>query len=105
MTQDELLAKIDEPNPIGYITTKLSTELAMRTEDYLLTAYQSVGINPKIIIEQNALINQLKAQIRAVVELKVPTTFGTDVSTHTAWLDGYNYRKEQDLQAIEGEVK
>ena len=51
--------------------------------------------------ESSILIDAL----RAVVELEVPTTFGTDVSTHTAWLDGYNYRKEQDLQAIEGEVK
>ena len=46
----------------------------------------------------------LKNALRAVVELEVPTTLSTDASAHTAWLEGYNYRKDQDLEAIEKEL-
>lgn len=69
MTHDELLAKFDEPNPVTGYATQVATELARKKEDYLYTAIQKLGINPDVVIEQNALITQLKAQIRAIVEL------------------------------------
>jgi hypothetical protein len=47
---------------------------------------------------------KLKSALRAVVELEVPATFSTDASAHAAWLEGYNYRKDQDLEAIEKEL-
>ena len=72
MTHDELLAKMDEPNPIAVYTTQVTTELAKEKESYMLRAFEKVGINPNVVVEQNALITQLKAQIRAVVELHKP---------------------------------
>lgn len=72
MTHDELLATVDEPNPIGIYMTQITTDLAKKTESYMITAFQTVGINPMVLIQQNALITQLKAQLRAVVELHKP---------------------------------
>ena len=72
MTHDELLAKINEPNPIIAISTQLRTELAKNTENYLITAFQEVGINPSVVIQQNKEITELKNALRAVVELHKP---------------------------------
>ena len=72
MTHDELLAKIDEPNPIMVYETEAQMKLLKQKEVYLLSTFQSLGINPNVLIEQNTLITELKAQIRAVVELHKP---------------------------------
>ena len=72
MTHDELLAKLEEPNPTAVYATQVATELAREKESYILNAFQKVGINPNVVIEQNVLITKLKAQIRAVVELHKP---------------------------------
>ena len=76
MTNEELLAKIDEPNPTALYMTQVTTELAEETESYALKAFLKVGINPQVVVEQNASITKLKAQIRAVVELHKPYNSG-----------------------------
>lgn len=63
----------ENQNPTSYYSTKVLTEVAKQKEDYLVTAFENVGINPNIIIEQDALINKLQSQLNAVRELHTPT--------------------------------
>ena len=62
----------EKQNPPAYYTTQVLTEVAKQKEDYLITAFENVGINPNIIIEQDALINKLQSQLNAVRELHKP---------------------------------
>ena len=64
----------EKQNPIAYYATKAVTEVTKQKEDYLVTAFENVGINPNIIIEQDALINKLQSQLNAVRELHKPTS-------------------------------
>jgi hypothetical protein len=111
MTHDELLAKIDEPNPIMVHETQAQMELLKQKEIYLLSTFQSLGINPEVLVEQNALITQLKAQIRAVVELHQP--YLPEPKIYPNWITCKGCAKWQDdwadypcptIQAIEQEL-
>jgi hypothetical protein len=59
----------DKSNPIVAYTTQMQLDLAKNTEDYLVTAFHKVGINPNVVIEQNAFITELKEQLRIVLEI------------------------------------
>lgn len=62
----------EKQNPIAYYATKAVNKITKQKEDYLVTAFENVGINPNIIIEQDALINKLQSQLNAVRELHKP---------------------------------
>ena len=69
MNDEELRKKMDEPNPFAVYVNEFGYDLIKKRENYALKAFQKVGINPDVIIEQDALITQLKAQLRAVINL------------------------------------
>ena len=93
MREDELKSKMDEPNPFAVYVNELGYDLIKKRENYALKAFQKVGINPDVIIEQDALINQLKAQLRAVINLCTGET------------DHHLVDKDQILRAIIRESK
>jgi|GEM_PF-6775539 len=51
------------PEPIALLTTRLMTNLAKEKEAYIVRAFEEVGINPQVIIEQSALIQKLKSDM------------------------------------------
>ena len=112
MTHDELLAKLEEPNPTAVYATQVATELAREKESYILNAFQKVGINPNVVIEQDVLITELKAQIRAVVELHKPDdkSYSGEIGCIGCGFNSEYGTWEQDypcptIQAIEAELK
>ena len=78
------------PEPIAIIMGQVSTKLAKDKENYILKAFQEVGINPNVVVEQIQLIRILKTEltnqksaILAVVEGLARYDIGQGESVHS----------------------
>lgn len=84
--RDELKERIEEPNPAGLIIREAATELAREEEHYIFKAFAEIGINPLVVVQQEALINELKSQQLAVLELhKEQVRYYLDESGDMSW--------------------
>ena len=66
---DDVKARVEKPNPIAVIMTQVRTDLAKKTDNYIVVAFQKVGINPNVVLEQDREITKLKNALQAVLEI------------------------------------
>lgn len=104
MSNEKLQKMKDEPNPAAVYVDELSYELIKTRELYALRAFQKVGINPDVIIEQDALISKLKAQLRAVAEnLSRGLVEYTETEAYNR--AGFYYDRDDVLAMLEEEME
>lgn len=94
-----------EPNPTAVYMTQVATELAREKESYLLKAFEKVGINPNVVIEQDALITELKAKLDAVVELTRIDAIEIATSHDPDYYSGWDMAMGTIREAVEKELK